>query len=222
MSLERTSELLPPLFGDGHGQYRIRILGNSGRISHRSTLGEELAAVLGVPLISLDSVYWKPGWQESTREELREDVHKLLSQLDIGWVMEGNYNSALGNMNNPQVTDTIWLDPPLALYFPRICVRTLRRLLRIDPPCSPGCDESVRKAFFSRNSILWWCLTHHMVVRKREQENLRTNGLHVGGTYRRIGGWGAELAAWKQRVRDMVAAGSVPHSREAHSMNGAE
>lgn len=43
-----------------------------------------------------------------------------------------------------------------------------------------------------------------MVVRKREQENSRTNGIHVGGTRRRIGGWGRELAAWKCSVRNMV------------------
>lgn len=37
-------------------------------------------------------------------------------------------------------------------------------------------------------------------------EKLRMNGLHVGGTCRRIGGCGRELVAWKQSVRDMIRA----------------
>ncbi len=101
------------------------------------------------------------------------------------------------------------LDPPLVLYFPRVILRTFRRMLKLDPPCSPGCEETIRGVFFSRESILWWCLTNHRFARKRERERLRTQGIHVGGTYRRIGGWGGELEAWKKSVRDMVAAQSV-------------
>ena len=48
------------------------------------------------------------------------------------------------------------LDPPLILYFPRLFYRTIMRLLRLAPPCSPGCEEMAAEAFFSRNSILWW------------------------------------------------------------------
>ncbi|KAI0708931.1 hypothetical protein C8T65DRAFT_649420 [Cerioporus squamosus] len=48
------------------------------------------------------------------------------------------------------------LDPPLALYFPRLCWRTLLRLLAIAPPRSTGCEESPREVFFSTNSILLW------------------------------------------------------------------
>ncbi|KAI0088093.1 hypothetical protein BDY19DRAFT_891703 [Irpex rosettiformis] len=207
MALERTS-LVPPLFGDGHGRYRIHIVGNSG--VGKSTLGAELASTLGLPFMPLDKIYWKPDWETSSHEQLREIVREFLVQHKNGWIIDGNYRSALGHMVDTEATDTIWLDPPLALYFPRICVRTFRRLFRLDPPCSPGCEESIREIFFSRESILWWCLTNHMVVRKRERENFRTNGIHVGGTYRRIGGWGRELSVWKASVRDLAAAQHVP------------
>lgn len=96
------------------------------------------------------------------------------------------------------------LDPPLLLYFPRICVRTLSRLLRLTPPCSPGCPERWSKVFLSRESILWWCLSQHWVARKRERERFEVDGIHVGGKVRRIGGWGGELAEWKMAVSRMV------------------
>ena len=48
------------------------------------------------------------------------------------------------------------------------------------------------------------CLTNHSVARKREGERYRVDGVHVGGKRRRLGGWGGELAAWKQAVREMV------------------
>ena len=50
------------------------------------------------------------------------------------------------------------------------------------------------------------CLTQHSVVRKREAERYRIDGVHVGGKRRRIGGWGGELAAWKREVQEMVRA----------------
>lgn len=98
------------------------------------------------------------------------------------------------------------LDPPLALYLPRLCVRTLARLLRLAPPCCPGCPERWTEVFCSRESIVWWCLTHHASVRRREQARFRTEGLHVGGPMRRLGGWGGELEQWKRAVDDMLRA----------------
>ncbi len=48
------------------------------------------------------------------------------------------------------------LDPPLLLYFPRLCWRTFLRLLGFVPPCTTGCEESLWDIFFSRESIIWW------------------------------------------------------------------
>ena len=107
------------------------------------------------------------------------------------------------------------LDPPLALYFPRLVIRTFMRLLRINQPCSPGCDERFTEVFFSRESIIWWCFTHHSTLRKRETEKAerdraqgatvtRDAGGEVVGKRRRIGGWGAEYTAWFGAVHAMA------------------
>ncbi len=98
----------------------------------------------------------------------------------------------------------VGLDPPFLLYFLRICKRTFLRLLRLAPPPAPGCQEQASTVFFSKDSILWWCITQHQTVKRRYSESIRENGIQVGGKLRRLGGWGRELREWKQSVKDMA------------------
>ncbi|KAI6023361.1 hypothetical protein EDC04DRAFT_2727374 [Pisolithus marmoratus] len=194
---------IPPLLGDGHGRYRVHIVGNSG--AGKSTLGVELASILDVPYISLDSLFWKPNWTPSTPEEFQAKVLKRLTEEEAGWVVDGNYGTRLGDVGTGRRTDVVWLDPPFLLYFPRLIVRTLQRLIGLKDNCAPGCGETLKNIFLSKeNSILYWAITHHTIVRRRESENLQRWGVHTGGNMRRIGGWGAELKAWKQAVVAMV------------------
>lgn len=98
------------------------------------------------------------------------------------------------------------LDPPLLLYFPRLFLRTMARIFGLVPHCSPGCPETVRECFFSKDSILLWCLTHHSVVRKSSKKLMQEYGFGVGRRsdeqkMRRIGGWGSELRRWLADVR---------------------
>jgi hypothetical protein len=52
----------------------------------------------------------------------------------------------------------IWLNYAFAVVFWRAVIRTLRRALTQEEIFS-GNRESLRMAFFSRDSILWWVLT---------------------------------------------------------------
>ncbi|RDX55237.1 hypothetical protein OH76DRAFT_1452908 [Lentinus brumalis] len=200
----------PPLRGDGKGTYRVHIVGNSG--SGKSTLARELSAILNVRYISLDTMFWRPGWKQSPADEFRTSVRAALDQDPRGWAVDGMFFGFLGNMVPDKATDVIWLDPPLLLYFPRLCWRTFLRLLGFVPPCTTGCEESLWDVFFSRESIIWWTLGAHGRVRKREAERYRVDGVHVGGKCRRLGGWGGELEAWKQAVRGMAQAGRVANT----------
>ncbi|KAK7052013.1 hypothetical protein R3P38DRAFT_2858073, partial [Favolaschia claudopus] len=146
----------------------------------QSTLGKQLADVLGVPFISLDTYFWKPDWKESTNEEMREKVMKALADSPNGWVVDGNYTRRVGPIIQETATDIIWLDPPLALYLPRVIWRTFLRLLGFGEPCSAGCHESLSRVLFSRESIVWWCITNHNVARKRETARMARIGVGVG------------------------------------------
>ncbi|KAJ6482703.1 hypothetical protein C8R45DRAFT_1215416 [Mycena sanguinolenta] len=177
--------------------------------ARKSTVGKQLADVLGLPFISLDTLFWKPGWEQSTDDEVRARVEQRLADCPDGWVVDGNYARRLGTIIDDTSTDVIWLDPPLALTLPRVIWRTFLRLLRLKEPCSPGCHEMLSEVFFSKESIVWWCITHHGVVRERQTAKMARIGLGIGSDVegqkmRRLGGWGEELRVWFEDVKRML------------------
>ncbi|KAJ6481457.1 hypothetical protein C8R47DRAFT_1134485 [Mycena vitilis] len=197
----------PPLLGDAQGHYRVHVVGNSG--AGKSTVGQQLADVLGIPYIGLDPLFWNPGWQESTNDEMRAKVEQALANAPNGWVVDGNYTRKIGPLVADSATDVIWLDPPLALYLPRLILRTFLRMFRLREPCSPGCPEKVTEVFFSKESIVWWCISNHWFARKREGGKMAQIGLGIGSAVgkqkmRRIGGWGGDLRAWLEDVKRML------------------
>ncbi|KAJ7281039.1 hypothetical protein C8J57DRAFT_1564519 [Mycena rebaudengoi] len=125
--------------------------------------------------------------QQSTKDEMRERVEKALDEADGSWIVDGNYKRRIGSIVEDNCTDVIsrdtsivGLDPPLALYFPRLIIRTFLRMFRLREPCSPGCPEMAMEMFVSKESIVWWCLTHHWPVRECERANMALIGLNVG------------------------------------------
>lgn len=73
----------------------------------QSTLGAELAALLGVPFVALDTLFWQPGWRKSSNEEFRTRLREMLDQSERGWVVDGNYTNRVGNMIDAEATDTV-------------------------------------------------------------------------------------------------------------------
>ncbi|KAF8886944.1 AAA domain-containing protein [Infundibulicybe gibba] len=194
--------LVLPLRGGSDGCYRVHITGNSG--SGKSTTGKRLASILSVPLISLDTLYWEPGWVEPPPDVFRARVREALSQAPDGWVVEGSYHSRIDDIVSPTCTDIIWLDPPFMLYFPRIVARTFLRMVGLGEPCSPGCPERLSRTF-SRRGILWWCMTNHSRFRKRKLAGMESLSKTLGAPrMQRIGGWGNELKAWLLGVMNMA------------------
>ncbi|KAF7289064.1 hypothetical protein HMN09_01354600 [Mycena chlorophos] len=198
------STMVPPLLGDG-GVYRVHIVGNSGVGKVQSTTGRQLAEILGVPFISLDTLHWNPGWKKATDAEFRERVENALAAAPNGWVVDGNYMARLGDIVRARSTDIIWLDPPLLLYLPRLVLRTFLRAFGLQEDCSPGCPDLLSRAFFSKDSIIWWCISNHRRIRKRERALFARIGLGVGSDVehqkmRRLGGWGSERRRWLEDV----------------------
>ncbi|KAJ3794233.1 hypothetical protein GGU11DRAFT_690216 [Lentinula aff. detonsa] len=201
--------VLPPLIGDSQGRYKIRVLGNSG--AGKSTVSHQLASILDIPLLSLDELYWQPGWKPMPNNEFRDKIMSFMEKnASRGWVVDGDYVRMGGAVVHEHATDVIWLDPPLLLYFPRLVFRTFLRLIGLESSCSVGCSESVREVFFSKSSILWWCLSQHRVVIDRNSAQMKIWGLEVGSRppkerkMRRLGGWGSEVTDWLQSVWKMV------------------
>lgn len=70
---------------------RIVVVGNNG--SGKSYLSRELAKITGLPLTHLDAVYWKPNWEQPTRDEWIQLQSKLTSNNK--WIMDGNHTSTM-------------------------------------------------------------------------------------------------------------------------------
>jgi adenylate kinase family enzyme len=115
---------------------RILIIGSPG--AGKTTLSRELASRMGIPLIHLDRLFWKPGWIEPNREQWAQVLEKELARPS--WIIDGNYNSTLEL--RLQAADTaILLDLPTS-----VCLgRTLRRIIlgwgRVRPDMADGCPE---------------------------------------------------------------------------------
>jgi len=191
-------------------------------LAKQSTLSAFLATTLGLKHIPLDTLFWDPNWQQTSAEEFRSRVSEALSTAPKnGWVVDGNFDRMGIEMIDAAATDIVCessyylypgvhaltcilnpgLDPPFALYFPRVVLRTFGRLLGWEEPCADGCMESIREVFFSKESILLFCITHHKSVQKRWQER---QGTVLGEKIRRIGGWGGELSQWTADVEKMA------------------
>ena len=134
---------------------RINIVGSAG--AGKSPLAAALSARLCAPLVELDELYWRPGWQTTPREEFEAKVAAALS--GPAWIVCGNYGSV-----RPLVwgaADTlVWLDYPLPLVFYRLCRRTWRRVVTQEELWG-GNRESWRAQLLSRDSLLLYTLRTH-------------------------------------------------------------
>lgn len=187
----------------------------------QSTLGIWLASQINIPYFSLDHYCWQPGWRETPRDEFRNKVQTALEQNGSGWIIDGSYSGRVGDLVDREATDIICmsqpvlygyverlirsiegLDPPLLLYLPRLCLRSLLRILSRSPPCSPGCQETLARTF-SSESVIWWCITNHSRVRRRETAKMQELNTQNQTIMRRIGGWGSELRQWRREITTM-------------------
>jgi adenylate kinase family enzyme len=132
-----------------------------------TTLGRELARRLAVPFYELDALFWKPGWVESTAEELRAKVEPIVATE--GWVIDGSYQSKLGQLVLGAADVVVWLDLPLRTWLPRLVARSYRRW-RTREELWGANSYSFRRAFLSRDSLIVFTLRHFRRTRRRNAQ----------------------------------------------------
>ncbi len=138
---------------------RILVLGNSG--SGKSTLARALGDALALPVVHLDTHYWRPGWTEPTRAEWDARVPELAARP--AWVMDGNFARSLA----PRLAraDTVVLfERPTWLCLARILGRWREWRGRTRPDLAAGCPEDIDWRFMA------WVAT----FRRRELPRVRT------------------------------------------------
>ncbi len=115
---------------------RIVILGRSG--GGKSTLARALGARLDLPVIHIDSLFWKPGWTTGPREEFRRDLAAALA--GDRWITDGNFSNSF-DLRLPRADLIIWIEQPRLLCIRRALMRVARHYGRARPDLAPGCPE---------------------------------------------------------------------------------
>ncbi|WP_225784278.1 toxin [Xenophilus sp. Marseille-Q4582] len=132
---------------------RFVVVGTSG--AGKTHFARALAQAIGGAHIELDALHWGPNWQPVPPAQFAAAVHAAAA--GERWVADGNY-SAVREALWPRATHIVWLNFSRATVFRRVLGRTLARTL-LRTPLWHGNRESLRSAFFSRDSILRWSWT---------------------------------------------------------------
>ena len=70
---------------------RIVIIGCGG--AGKSTLARKLGEKTGLPVVHLDKLFWRPGWQSVSQEEF--DILHRQALAENAWIMDGNFNRTM-------------------------------------------------------------------------------------------------------------------------------
>lgn len=135
---------------------RVNVKGISG--SGKSTFSHKLAERLDVPYLELDAVnHVGPNWTEAPPEKLQASVNEFMARSPNGWVIDGNYESKLGDLVVDAADEIVWLDLPLRVSMRRLWRRTSTRI-RDDVTLWGGNRETWRGGFLGWNSLAPWAV----------------------------------------------------------------
>ena len=115
---------------------RILIIGCGG--AGKSTLARQLGEKTGIPVVHLDKLYWRPGWQHLSREEFDAVLAEGL-QRDA-WIMDGNFNNTI-EKRIARCDTVIYLDFSRFACIMGVCKRVLTTYGTVRPDMGEGCPE---------------------------------------------------------------------------------
>jgi adenylate kinase family enzyme len=167
---------------------RIAIVGCSG--GGKSTLARALGPALGLPVVHIDAVFWKPGWTESDRETFRAALSAALS--GDRWVCDGNFPS-VADISLARADTIVWVDQAIPLCLWRAVWRALTQFGRTRADLAPGCPERIDFAFYH------YILTWNRSSRPRVETAIDQFGRHARlirlCSDRELAAWLAQVAA---------------------------
>lgn len=121
---------------------RILIVGSSG--AGKSTLSKLLSKKWDLPLIHLDTLFWKEGWVPTPKPEFREKNQAELEKDK--WIIDGNFDSTL-ELRASYADLIIFLDFSKILCTYRVFKRALIYRGKTRPDMAPGCKEKIDVEF---------------------------------------------------------------------------
>ena len=119
---------------------RIAVIGSGG--AGKSTFAAELGRRLGLEVIHLDRLYWRPGWTPTPARAFRDAQAALLDRRD--WIVDGNYGGTLDLRLRPAEV-VVFFDMPRRVAIAGVLRRWLRHRGR--DVQAPGCPEHLDAEF---------------------------------------------------------------------------
>jgi adenylate kinase family enzyme len=123
---------------------RVVIIGSGG--SGKSTLARRLGEATGLPVIHLDSIFWRANWEKTPADEWERTVAELLDRDE--WIMDGNFGGTR-KMRISAADTVVFLDLPRVLCVIRAAKRFLRYRGKTRPDMAEGCREKMDIEFLS-------------------------------------------------------------------------
>lgn len=123
---------------------KVLVLGCSG--AGKSTFAFWLGQATGLPVIHLDSIYWKSGWVASTNDEWDEIMNELV-KLD-SYIMDGNYSRTL-DKRLVQADTVFYFDFPRRLCIYRVIKRRIINHRKTRADMAKGCSEKIDLEFLN-------------------------------------------------------------------------
>lgn len=115
---------------------KIIVVGSGG--AGKSTFAMRLGAILGIEVIHLDKLYWKPNWVKTHEDEWSRIIEDHLRRES--WIMDGNFGGTRA-MRLRACDTVIWLDIPRRVCMYRILKRAVVYRNRRRPDMAEGCHE---------------------------------------------------------------------------------
>jgi adenylate kinase family enzyme len=171
---------------------RIVVVGVTG--CGKTTTAARLARILAIPHVELDALHWQPDWVMTELETFRRLVEKAVS--GPAWVTDGNYSKAR-DLIWARATTIVWLDYSLPVILWQLTRRTLRRVITREVLWN-GNRETLRGAFFGKDSLFRWALqTHPRYRRTFPQTFASPENVHLQVIYLRNR---CETADWLKKL----------------------
>ncbi|MDD9948607.1 MAG: adenylate kinase [candidate division Zixibacteria bacterium] len=181
---------------------RIHVTGNS--CSGKSTLANQLASALDVPLVELDALNWQPGWVGLADTDPGELDRRLAdATAGEGWVVSGSYMTFSQRVFWPRVATVVWLDLPVHRLLWRVLVRSWKRWRSKELLWGTNYERfwPQLKVWNREDSLVWWIVTQQGRKRRRMQACMQDpEWRHIA--FVRLGSY-AEIEAFLRTVKGM-------------------
>ncbi|MBR0817906.1 AAA family ATPase [Bradyrhizobium liaoningense] len=116
---------------------RIIVVGSQG--SGKTNLSRNLGRKLGLPVVHLDVLYWRPGWKPSDKPSFRTRVADAIAGEE--WVIDGSFSGLAFDLTLARADTLVVIDRPRWVCQWRILWRSAFDRDTTRPDLPKGCPE---------------------------------------------------------------------------------